>query len=54
VILQAVDEKLSAQKGRIEDGFAAQDKRMEEKFIAQEIRCRQTPGEDERTLSLHA
>src|SRR5947208_9909952 len=38
VILQAVDEKLSAQDKRIEDGFAAQDKRMEEKFIAQEIR----------------
>jgi len=38
VILQAVDEKLSAQDKRIERGFAAQDKRMEEKFIAQEIR----------------
>src|SRR5438094_7110426 len=38
VILQAVDEKLSAQDKRIEEGFAAQDKRMEEKFIAQEIR----------------
>src|SRR5439155_25485244 len=38
VILQAVDEKLSAQNKRIEEGFAAQDKRMEERFIAQEIR----------------
>src|SRR5438034_4594910 len=49
VILQAVDEKLSAQDKRIEEGLAAQDKRieeglaaqdkrMEEKFIAQEIR----------------
>src|SRR5258708_12075835 len=49
VILQAVDEKLSAQDKRIEQGFAAhdkqieqgfaaQDKRMEERFVAQEIR----------------
>src|SRR5713226_1497057 len=47
VILQAVDEKLSAQRieqgfaaqdKRIEQGFAAQDKRMEEQFVAQEIR----------------
>jgi erythromycin esterase-like protein len=38
VILQAVDEKLSAQDKRSEDGFAAQDKRMEQQFIAQEIR----------------
>jgi hypothetical protein len=49
VILQAVDEKLSAQDKRIkqgfaaqdkqiEQGFAAQDKGMEERFVAQEIR----------------
>ena len=38
VILQAVDEKLSAQDKRIEEGCAAQDKQMEEKFVAQEIR----------------
>jgi hypothetical protein len=38
VILQAVDEKLSAQDKRIEEGFAAQAKEMEEKFVAQDIR----------------
>ena len=38
IILEAVDEKLSAQDKRIEQGFAAQDKRMEERFVAQEIR----------------
>ena len=38
VILQAVDEKLSAQTNGFEEGFAAQDKRIEQRFIAQEIR----------------
>ncbi len=41
VILQAVDEKLSAQDKRIKQGFAAQDKRIEQGFAAQDKRIEQ-------------
>ena len=38
VILQAVDEKLSAQDQKIESRFAALDRHLEERLVAQDIR----------------
>jgi hypothetical protein len=38
VILQAVDEKLSAQDQKIESRFAALDQHLEERLVAQDIR----------------